>query len=147
MAWETANNSISATNIDRGKASKFYKSPFYNEYSIMSFIAIVLYVLFAASSILNIYKELTLLVLTLISILYAILLISGMYMVHKIYKISNIKNNMMEMGRYCIESYIFFGYKKGIFTKNDAAKIKNNIFIIQTEGASKKAVPFQDFKS
>ena len=124
--WETSNNLLSNSNVDRKNRSRYMK--FYNgEYTILAVISFVIYLIF---EILNIKSVLSIfynqkiggLDLHIIVSLYLLINIIAIFAIVSIHKVACMKNTMMNGTIYYMQGYIKRANQLGIIKDKDMEK-------------------------
>ncbi len=121
--WETSNNLLSNANVDRKSKSKITR--FYNdEYTILSCISFVLYIVFEIVNSKKMFlaftnKKISCLHLYCFIFLYFIMSVVSIFAIIMIHKASSMKNTLMKGTIYYVQGYIKRANELGVIKDRD----------------------------
>lgn len=124
--WETSNNLLSNSNVDRKNRSRFMK--LYNgEYTILASISFMIYLIFEILNIKSIVflfndQKISVFNLHIIVILYLLITIMSMLAIVCIHKVASMKNTMMNGTVYYMQGYIKRANQLGIIKDKEMEK-------------------------
>lgn len=124
--WETSNNLLSNSNVDRKNKSKILK--LYNaEYTILSCTSLIIYVIFELLNIKTLFSyfknsKIDCLFLYFIVILYLLITTISIFVVVIIHKVASMKNTLMKGTIYYVQGYIKRANELGIIKNKDMQK-------------------------
>lgn len=124
--WETSNNLLSNSNVDKKASSKFMR--FYNgEYTVLSFISFIIYLIFQLLHIRNtltLFKDsqINFLGLCTILLLYALISTFSIFAIIFIHKVASMKNTLMWGTVHYVQGYLKRANDLGIIEDKDLEK-------------------------
>lgn len=129
--WETSNNLMSDSNVNRGKRSKYLRM--YNEeYTTLSVISFGIYVVFGVLQIHGLWelleKERNMLICYhIIFILYIVISVVAIYVIYLIHTEASMKNSLMKNTENYVSGYIKRANYLGIIKDEDIEKAKEEL--------------------
>lgn len=121
--WETSNNLLSNSNINRGKKSKGMK--LYNDdYTILSIISFFIYIICAILQIyeLKLYYSRNKIIMSVfcgVVIIYLFIATMAVFSIRFIHKVSSLKNTLMKGTLYYTQAYIKRANELGVINDRD----------------------------